>query len=200
MTLKTTAQIGDAIEGEGGYYAGKIRVGDDIMGIILPPKAIAQFDGIWLPSYKSVPGASSCFDSRANTLAMAEAGSPIAQHALTVEHEGNKDLVIPARDVLEVLYRNLKPTTRENYVYRSGDNPSAVPPTYPYSSEIPAQTTLGLFREGGAEAFDAEWHWSSTQSSEYHAWLQGFDDGLQGTGGEYGELAVRLVRLIPFSA
>ena len=128
------------------------------------------------------------------TAPKAEAGSPIAQKALGTTINGFSDWVIPARDVLEIQYRAHKPTTETNYVYRSGDNPSSVPAGYPYTEALPAQCPDPLFQEGGAEAFDAAWYLSSTQSSPYDAWYQNFDVGNQYDIRKTSEGVVRLVR------
>ena len=74
---------------EGGFYGGKIRIGDAIFAVAWAPKALGEIEGIWLPSYKQVPGAASCFDSVANTQAMAEAGSTIAKQALEANINGH---------------------------------------------------------------------------------------------------------------
>lgn len=193
-------QVNQFITEAGGFFSGTIRIDGALFGVISAPKAEGQYKGIWLPSYTDVPGATSCFDSKANTIAMAEAGSPIAQRALATTINGHSDWVIPARDVLEIMYRAHKPTTDENYVYRSGDNPSSVPPGYPYTQASPAQCPDPLFQEGGAEAFESAWTWTSTQCSSSSAWLQTFGDGDQGDGDKNYEGVVRLVRLIQLNA
>jgi hypothetical protein len=193
-------QVNHFIAEAGGFFSGTIRINDALYGVITAPKAEGQYSGIWLPSYDDVPGATSCFDSKANTIAMAEAGSPIALKALATTINGHSDWVIPARDVLEIQYRAHKPTAKTNYVYRSGDNPSSVPAGYPYTKAFPAQCPDPLFQEGGAEAFDADWHWSSTQSSPSHAWYQSFVVGDQVNGIKILEGVVRLVRLIQLTA
>lgn len=193
-------QVNHFIAEAGGFFSGTIRISDALFGVITAPKAEGQYSGIWLPSYDDVPGAASCFDSKANTIAMAEAGSPIAQQALATTINGFSDWVIPARDVLEIQYRAHKPTTDKNYVYRNGDNPSSVPAGYPYTKAIPAQCPDPLFQEGGSEAFDAEWHWSSTQCSPYNAWGQYLGGGNQDYYGKNYEGVVRLVRLIQLTA
>lgn len=193
-------KINQFVAEAGGYFSGAIRINDSLFGVITAPKEGGQFSGIWLPRYESVPGAYSWFDSRANTVAMAHAGSPIAQQALAATINGHSDWAIPARDVLEVMYRAHKPTTDHNYVYRSGDNPSSVPPGYPYASDFPAQCPDPLFQDGGPEAFDPTWYWSSTQSSPSNAWGQNFDGGGQGNYSKSSEGVVRLVRLIQLTA
>jgi hypothetical protein len=185
---------------EGGFYGGKIRIGLAICAIVWAPKAEAEVTGKWLASYTDVPGATSCFDSMANTRAMAEAGSPIAQQALAANIGGHTDWCVPARDVLEMGYRYLKPTTNENGVHRYGDNPSSVPAGYPYTATSPAQTTVDAFQDGNAEAFEGSWYFSSTQYSKSYAWGQGFGYGGQDNYHKSDERLCRFVRLIPLSS
>lgn len=187
-------QVNQFVTEAGGFFSGTIRINDALFSVITAPKAEGQYSGIWLPSRDDVPGAASCFDSKANTFAMAEAGSPIAKQALSTAINGHSDWVIPARDVLEIQYRAHKPTTETNCVYRSGDNPSSVPARYPYTKAFPAQCQDILFQAGGTEAFDADWYWSSTQRSPSHAWSQFFDDGYQNLSSKNYEGVVRLVR------
>ena len=186
---------------EGGFYGGKIRIGLAICAIVWAPKAEGEIKGKWLDSYTDVPGATSCFDSMANTKAMAEAGSPLAKWALGLEINGHTDWCIPARDVLEMGYRYLKPTDDENNCsFRDGDNASSIPAGYHYTDESPAQTTSEAFKEGGTEAFEARWHWSSTQSSGNGAFFQGFSLGYQLNYCKSCEGRARAVRLIQLSA
>ena len=186
---------------EGGFYGGKIRICDVIFAIAWAPKAFGETSSIWLPSYTQVPNAASCFDSMANTKAMAEAGSPLGQWALSLNINGIDDWCVPARDVLELGYRYLKPSAEENSaLFRDGDNPSSIPAGYPYTEKFPAQTTAEAFRTGGPEAFDEVWHWSSTQYSSNYAWIQGFRDG--NTGGNFKKYeararACRMIQLTP---
>ena len=196
--IQVPAEIGAPFEG--GFYGGKIRVGLVICAIVWAPKAEGEITGKWLDSYTDVPGATSCFDSMANTKAMAEAGSPIAQQALAANIGGHADWCVPARDVLEMGYRYLKPTTEENDVYRYGDNPSSIPAGYPYTATSPEQTTVEAFQDGNADAFEEAWYASSTQYSEHYAWMQLFASGGQSSYDKYYERRVRFVRLIPLSS
>jgi hypothetical protein len=196
--IQVPATIGAPFEG--GFYGGKIRVGIAIFAIVWAPKAEGEIKGKWLDSYTDVPGATSCFDSMANTKAMAEAGSSIAQQALAATIGGHTDWCVPARDVLEMGYRYLKPTTEENDVYRHGDNPSSIPAGYPYTATSPEQTTVEAFQEGNAAAFEESWYFSSTQYSEDNAWYQYFNDGTQNSDDKYYERRCRFVRLIPLNS
>ena len=182
---------------EGGFYGGKIRIGLTVFDIIWAPKAQGEINGNWLPKYASVPGAASCYDSMANTKAMAEAGSSIAKAALAADINGFRDWCVPARDVLEMGYRGLKPTNRKNHCsFRDGDNASSLPPGYLYTPDEPAQTAATNFQIAGSEAFDEAWYWSSTQSGENHAFYQSFGSGGQYYTGKSCLGRCRFVRLI----
>lgn len=167
---------------EGGFYAGLISYNGDVFAQIAAPKAEGQLPGSheWGKYGTQIAGADSFFDGLSNTKAMADAGLVIAERVLDLRIGGFDDWHIPARDQLELAYRGFKPTTEENSVYRYGDNPSSLPPGYPYTLLLPGQTPVELFREGGAEAFDDEWYWSSTQYSATSAWGQYFGGGCQG--------------------
>jgi hypothetical protein len=195
--IQTPENIGSPFEG--GFYGGKIHIGVAIFAIVWAPKAEGEITGKWLDTYTDVPGATSCFDSMANTKAMAEAGSPIAKQALSATIGGHGDWCVPARDVLEMGYRYLKPTTEENDVYRYGDNPSSIPAGYPYTETSPAQTAVEVFQKGNAEAFEESWYFSSTQYSELTAWSQDFDYGGQNYDDKVYERRCRFVRLIQLS-
>ena len=183
-----------------GFYAGRILVGDHLFALIVAPKDGGEHDDtIWNKSLKAVSGAGSYFDGLANTRAMAEAGSKVAKWALGLALNGESDWYLPSRDELEILYRNLKPGTRENYEWRNGDNPSSVPAGYPYTAKLPGQTAAEQFRVGGAEAFEEAWYWTSTQYAPYDdaAWVQDF-----GIGNQYGaykdnDCRARAVRRLP---
>lgn len=185
---------------EGGFFFDTIMVDRNPHAIIVAGKAEGEHaPARWHKNLKRVAGALSYFDSYANTVALAEAGSPIAQWALAQKINGFNDWCLPARDVLERIYRLGKPAKRQNYCYyRSGENPSAIPPTYPYTDELPGQTEIALFREGAAEALEPEGYWSSTQyeGDDGCAWAQGFDYGNQGVGLKGNEFRARLVRTI----
>ena len=191
--------IGTAMAG--GFYAGRIRIDSQVYALIVAPKAEGERkDAMYIDGYKAVPGATSFNDGLANTNAMAEAGSELSQWARGLRIGGNDDWYIPSQDELEIFYRNLKPTTEENYVYnRSGMNLSAVEPTRPYTPESPAQTQAEAFKAGGEQAFDDRWYWSSTQHASVsgYAWSQGFDDGIQDYDNALNELRARAVRRLP---
>jgi hypothetical protein len=186
---------------DGGFYAGRIQIGEQVFALIVAPKAEGERDDAELiANYKDVPGAKSYKDGLANTAAMVEAGSELAKWTRELRIGGHDDWYLPSQDELEVIYRNLKPTTEENYCYaRSGINLSAVPPTRPYTPEFPVQTQAEAFKSGGDQAFEEAWYWSSTQhaSNSINAWSQYFDNGHQYYGYKSFEGRARAVRRLP---
>jgi len=181
---------------EGGFFAGLINIKGTTYGLAVADKAEGEHaDAPLLTSYTDVTGACSVFDGAANTAALAEAGSELAKWAQGLILSGHADWYLPSRDEVEVLYRNLKPGTSENYTFgRHGENLSAVPPTYAYTSTVPAQTTAEAFQADGAQAFDTAWYWTSTQYSRGNAWFQSFSGGYQLSHDKFTELRARAVR------
>jgi len=183
---------------EGGFYVGRITFGGEVYAQVVAPKEEGQLPDTheWGKYGSEIVGAASFCDGISNTKAMAESGLVIAERVLELRIAGFDDWHIPARDQLELAYRNFKPTSEENWVYRNGDNPSSVPPGYPYTIHLPGQTPVELFREGGAEAFDEAWYWTSTQYSASDAWSQYFYDGVQDYSFMYYYGRVRAFRSI----
>ena len=186
---------------DGGFYAGRILVDGKPYAIIVAPKDEGERTDVeWNDDYKDVSGAKSWNDGLANTDAMAAAGSKLALWARDLRIAGHADWYLPSQDELEIMYRNLKPTTAENSQWaRSGINLSAIEPTRPYTPDSPAQTMTEAFQHGGAQAFEPEWYWSSTQHASYssNAWSQDFGDGDQGHYDKYYEGRARAVRRLP---
>lgn len=181
----------------GGFFAGLFNLGNQLQALIVSPKAQGQFAPAPWGEYGQLIDATSCFDGHANTHAMAATGNKTAASILSLSIAGEDEGLwyIPSRDELEICYRNLKPTTQENYCsFRDGDNASSVPVSYPYTAQSPAQTPAELFQHGASEAFDDAWYWSSTQHSANHAYLQYFSDGFQLSYHKVNDYRVRAVR------
>jgi hypothetical protein len=186
---------------EGGFYGGTIRIAAALFATAWAPKAEGETEGAWHPKKADVPAAMSTHDSWANTLALAEAGSQLAQWAMGLRIADHDDWCLPSRDVLELAYRHLKPTTYKTGGYfRDGDNPASVPAGFPYALAPITQTSVQAFQEGGAEAFEEAWYWSSSQYSAGGAWGQFFDDGFQTSLDKSYEARARAVRLIQLTA
>ena len=186
---------------EGGYYVGRYRIAGVPYALIVAPKAEGEHAPIaWNRPPKMVEGALSYCDGLANTRAMAEAGSKLAEWALNARIGGFTDWYLGALDENELLYRYLKPGMEKNGGWaRSGINLSADPPTWPHTPVEPAQTSIALFQDGGSEAFEKEAYWTSTQHASFsvYAWLQYFDNGTQVNWYETDELRARFVRRLP---
>lgn len=191
-TTRPAIAIGAAFGG--GFFAGLIRIGSSTYGLIVAPKSDGEISAEW-GTRKNIKGADSFFDGQANTQAMISAGNELGAWAKGLTIGGESDWYIPSRDEMEVCYRNLKPTVTSNYC-GSGDNPSAYPPSYAYSPDIPAQTTVAGFCDDAAEAFYPGWYWTSTQYAEHDsiAWLQDFGYGYQSSNDKGYKGRVRAVR------
>ena len=187
---------------EGGFYVGQLRIGTELFALIVSPKAEGDAANVaWSKRGQDIPGAASCCDGMANTKAMAEAGSALAQTLLQLDIGGFTDWYLPSRDELELVYRYLKPTAGANYAsFRDGDNPSSAPAGYPYTENSPAQTAAEAFQAGGAEALEQRWYWASTQYSANYAWCQYFSYGSQYCLVKGHEGRARAVRRFKLSA
>ncbi|MDA8092312.1 MAG: DUF1566 domain-containing protein [Betaproteobacteria bacterium] len=197
MNAPDTTIIGTPTSG--GYYAGRIRLDDgNVYVLIVAPKAEGEHEPtIWMPVGVNFDGATSYNDGMANTVAMAEAGSELAMWARAANINGETDWYLPSQDELEIIYRNLKPTANLNYCWmRSGLNLSAVEPTCPHTPNFPLQTQAELFQDGGAEAFEPSWYWTSTRHIAYSesAFYQSFSGGNQYYYYASYKLRARLVR------
>lgn len=142
-------------------------------GLVVPRAEIGDLDPVpWLKKPKDVPGACSLLDGLANTQAMAEAGSEIAQKVLDLVIDGVGGWHIPALDQMTALRTSAMP--------RAGI--------------IPAQSMAEVFQEGGSEAFRQDVYWTSTQYNPGDAWLQSFHTGHQYVNFKSSSYRVRAVR------
>ena len=186
----------------GGFYVGQFQDEGERFALIRAPKALGFHTPTrWGEAGILIPGANSFSNGLANTRAMAEAGCELGAWALSLTIDGHEDWYLGARDENELVYRVCKPTAQENWCsFRDGDNPSSLPPGYPYTEESPAQSPIALFQEGGEEALEGRGYWSSTQDGPYGAWLQTFDDGYQLLGRKdlaRPAFAVRRIKVTP---
>jgi hypothetical protein len=206
---------------QGGYVAGMIKVSGVVYYVIVAPKATGQSSTTL--QYKTTADASptatqTLNDGFAATAAMVAAGNhPAAAFCDGLTINGYSDWYLPARDELELCYRNLKPDTTANstvsrtasaYTYPEGNdvsgdtigvNRNSVSVGSGYTaSGYPFQTNVALFQSGGAEAFSfGNRYWSSSESSATNAWAQVFDDGIQSSRSKTINQFVRAVRRVP---
>jgi hypothetical protein len=146
------------------------------------------------------------------TLALVADGNstvyPAAHFCNDLSIGGYSDWYLPARDELELIYRNLKPVTDNNYTvanrpvlstrdYKNlgslgdvanthGLNNNSDPQGVAYTSGSPAQTSVAAFQTGGAEAmtFGSNAYWSSTEYVDLNAWYQYYGTSNSGAQNE----------------
>lgn len=217
----TSASIpGPTVIGEtfgGGFYAGNIVEGGTEYYVIVAPKASGESAAL---KYKTTNTASPAATQTLNngpaaTAAMVSAGShPAAAFCAGLSIGGFSDWYLPARDELELLYRNLKPTGTANVtstrslsaiIYPEGNdvsgdtigrNRNSNPLGAGYASGDPAQTSVTAFVTGGAEAFALEFYFCSSEFSSTSAWIQGFSNGGQFETTKDGAGILRPVRAV----
>jgi hypothetical protein len=175
---------------EGGFFAGTIsHTADGVAthALIVAPAATGASgtsytittDLQWKTTNTTTAGTTSSFDGAANSANMNNADHPAAQFCENLSIGGYTDWYLPARYELDIAYENLKPTTASNNT-SWGINPYSVPErTVNRTAGAPAQTSVAAFQSGGAEAFVAATHWSSTELSSTRAWILGFNTGDQ---------------------
>lgn len=195
--------------------------------VIVAPKASGEHAGITLKNANSaLPTACQTLtEGFASTQAMRDADTstvyPAAHWARNLNIGGRTDWYIPARDELELCWRNLKPVANNNYVTADrptgasfnyanngsygdtanthGLNNNSAPTGAAYTAAVPAQTAATAFRTGGAEAYEfgTAYYWSSSEYSALGSWRQGWETssaGRQNSSGKQDTLRVRAVR------
>ena len=175
--------IGDAYEG--GFFAGYISHTDNGIathGLIVAPAA-SGYNGQGTLQWKIVntatAGTSSQFNGSANSANMNNATHPAAQYCEGLTIGGYSDWYLPARLELDIAYVNLKPSTSSNDT-GYGINQYSVPEsTVTRTAGAPARTSIAAFQTGGAEAFVAADHWSSTEGNSVASWELFFTNGSQ---------------------
>lgn len=187
------------VEYGGGYYAGADIVVDGVQYlVIVAPKSQGQSSSTlqWKTSMTSSSGSFSRNNGRANTaevIATDAAAHTAANFCNSLTINGHSDWHLPSEDELEVCYRYLKPTTRDNDTSGRA-NLYSVPPTGIYTSSDPSQTSVSIFRSGGEESFDEAAYWSSTQNTATRAWRQSFSSGAKREANKTDTYHVRAVR------
>jgi hypothetical protein len=188
--------------GAGQSYTSWVVVGR--WKLILAPKSVGEAGPV---QYKTANTASpaetrTLTNGKAATAAMVAAGShPAAAFCAGLSVGGYIDWYLPARDELELIWRNLKPVTNNNSTAAQpvatasytrdgnyggyggmGYNRHSAPPGAAYGGSVPAQTPLIDFQAGGAEAmgFGADYYWSSSEFSDTHGWRQYYDTSTPG--------------------
>lgn len=151
----------------GGYFVGQLTIGGQVYNIIVAPKATGQ-PGVTMRykidmvNFVSDSSTNNGILIRDNMIAAGIANFPMQQWCNNLAIGGFTDWVLPPKDWMELAYRNLKPTVANN-VTSSGTNTSSIPPTTSnYTTTNPTQTSVTLFRSGGAQAFNNAYYSTST--------------------------------------
>jgi hypothetical protein len=135
----------------------------------------------WKTANTTTAGTTSNFDGAANTAAMVTAGianHPAANFCVGLSIGGYSDWYLPSRYELDIAYFNLKPSTAANNT-SWGINIYSVPKrNINNTTTYPTQTALAAFNTS-AEAFVADNHWSSTETSTTNGWFLLLNDGNQ---------------------
>ena len=194
--------------------------------VIVAPKASGEHAGIALKNANTaLPTACQTLtEGLAATQAMRDADTstvyPAAHWARNLNIGGRADWYIPARDELELCWRNLKPTTTANYVTANrptgasfdyanngsygdtaathGTNNNSSPTGAAYTASVPGQTAATAFRTGGAEAYEfgSAYYWSSSDYNASNAWLQRWYSSYPGVQNSYGKTGTGRVRAV----
>lgn len=141
----------------GGFYGGQILISGTVYNLVVAPKT----GGEGTYAYRTATAAESVlltdrtYYGRTTTELYADVDHPAFLWAGGLTLNGFTDWYVPAWYELEIIYRNLKPSTNANST-SYGANPYANPTaTSNYTTTVPGQTTALAFRTGGAEAFSA---------------------------------------------
>jgi len=155
----------------GGFFARELVLEGERYALVVAPKAGGEKLDLEYKkkSLGTADGTDSYDDGLANSERVNDANHPAAHFCRSLKIGGFDDWYLPSRDELAMLWRNLGPRRKD---------------------------TPDLFREDGAEAFESDWYWSSTEHASYSgtAWLVGFYYGLQGSNDKYYYCGVRAVR------
>lgn len=187
----------------GGFYAGRITIGGVAYALIVAPKALGEASLIYRTSGAAFTGNTSTNDGwliRNNMIAEGIEDFPAQRACMALAIGGFRDWYIGAKDEMEVIYRNLKPSTTNN-VTTSGINSSAIPPTASnYTTGNPARTNDPAFRSAaGAQFFILDYYFTATQGPSGPTYVHGkrFTTGGDGEDLSLYDYNVRAIRKTP---
>ena len=174
--------IGDAYEG--GFFAGYISHTANSVAthrLILSPKSSGESStALSIESPATTLSGMSHYDGVTNTGILSATGnSDAADFAEGLTIDGYTDWYIGTLVETQIIYFHLKPATWTNWANR-GTNSYQVPERTTHWDSTsdpgadPAQTTLTDFQDGGNEALEVGWHWTSKEAAsnrcvEFHA-------------------------------
>lgn len=186
----------------GGFFAGQININSVIYNLVLSPRASGEVPAsVYKNDALGFTGNTSQNDGKLiqdNMVAAGIAKFPAQQVVKNMTIGGYTDWYIPSKLEMEILYRNLKPTTANN-VTTSGTNASAVPPTTNYTTTNPARTALTQFRAtAGSDYMTADYYYSASQGPSGALWVHGkrFSTGVDGEDKAEFDYPVRAMRRV----
>ena len=106
---------------------------------------------------------------------------------------GYTDWYLPARDEMEIIYRNFKPSSQDNQTGSRptsgfggdgatyGTNNNSVPTRSGYTTNDPSITSFTNFQSGSADEFRENNYWVATENTPSIAWLSSLYSGQQMT-------------------
>jgi hypothetical protein len=191
----------------GGYYAGLYSsTGDGVPThfLVVSPKTTGQSTLAWDPDLNTAAGSTSTSDGLTNSNSINDSSHPAAQFCRGLSIGGYTDWYLPSWYELQTVYNCLKPyeinstTTGTNGVV-PGINPYAVIP-HPnvYNAAIPSAVQNSSFRSGGAEAFNEDFYWTSTQITSTKARIVDFYGGRTYDDWKDSGYLVRAIRKVPY--
>lgn len=182
--------------------------------LISAPKSL-QVSRAYKTTADAAPAAARTrWDGLAATAAMAAdaATYPAADYCagLTYPSDSGSPWYLAAMDERELIYRNFKPTTENNYTTANttstfpggtqaqGYNPSCDPAGLAYTSGTPAKTSVALFQDGGSEDFGdlgVEFVMlTATEFSATAAWYQHMSGAASGAQSSTTKTTTQLIR------
>lgn len=195
--------IGEYDASQGGFFGGfVVYPNGDFYAVYWADKSF-EISAQWKTENTSTAGTDSLYDGFENTLAMTATPAlrdlhPAATHCVNCTAGGKTDWYLLSQHELSAAgYVPLKPSTQSNNT-SYGINPIEFPTARndSYSSGHPGQTRAELFKTGGAQAFQTERYWTSTQYSAPYARLQNFTTGPQTTSSKGNSAVVRPARRV----
>jgi hypothetical protein len=186
----------------GGYFAGYMRVAGQRYALIVAPKATGQAPTqLQGKTTGTLPASTSQWDGNANMAALVADGIaqyPAAQYCYGLSIGGFTDWALPARDQLELLYRNFKPTVTANHAsfLNSGVNPTSEPVGTAYTSGDPTMTTLPAFQGVNAESFETNFYFTSSPGPSIGTIAKNFSICQEAESGSNNSRWVRAVRMV----
>lgn len=194
--------VGDAYQG--GYYFGTMLFDGQHYAMVVAPKA-SEVSAPLSSAYSELPQFPGTLISGRDicswVLANVSGGASIEAILSATGYNGGgfNDWYLPSTWELELLYRNLKPSTTANNTF-TGSNPYSVPTGSTYSAGSPTQTAVAAFKTGGAQALIATPYLSATYDvGQGTTNTRNMNTGVEGSSPLDVGTWTRPIRRVPFT-